>query len=64
MCVSLWLDFRKLDHLRPLLGLGADDGRKVAGRAAKRRAAQVGEPRFHYVIGEAGTYRPRSNMLA
>jgi hypothetical protein len=47
------LDIGSSDHLAPLLGVVGDQSAEVGGRARKRRAAEVSEPRFHVGIGEA-----------
>ena len=51
---SLRLDVGRPDHLAPLLGFVGDELAEVGGRARKRRAAEVGEPRLDLGIGEAG----------
>src|SRR5262245_50079965 len=51
---SLRLDVEGPDHLGPLLGFVGDQRTKVGGRARKRRAAEVSEPRFDRGIGQAG----------
>src|SRR6516162_1165039 len=51
--VSLRLDARKLDHLGPLFGFVADELSKVGGRADKRCASEVSQPRLDFGIGEA-----------
>src|SRR5262245_60863694 len=44
---SFRLDVGCADHLAPFLGVVGDELGEVSGRAHKRRAAEVGEPRFH-----------------
>ena len=51
---SVCLDVGRPDHLAPLLGFVGDELSEVGGRARKHRAAQIGEPRLHLGIGEAG----------
>src|SRR5215216_2091796 len=43
----------ELDHLAPLLGLISDELPEVGGRARKRSAAHVGNPRVDLRVGEA-----------
>src|SRR5262249_1988724 len=50
---SLLLDARKLDHLGPLFGFLDDELAELGGRADKRCASEVGEPRLHRGIGES-----------
>src|SRR5215468_10671145 len=40
-------------YLAPFLGFVGDELAKVGGRARKRRAAEIGEPRLHRGIGES-----------
>jgi hypothetical protein len=42
----------ELDHLAPLLGLISDELPEVGGRAGKRSAAHVGNPRVDLRVGE------------
>src|SRR5262249_39672685 len=49
---SLRLETQRLDHLGPFLGFVGDELAKIGGRARKRRAAEVGEPRFHVGVCE------------
>src|SRR6516162_6193782 len=51
--VSLRPDACKLDHLGPLFGFVADELSKVGGRADKRCASEVSQPRLDFGIGVA-----------
>ena len=50
---SLRLDVGGADHLAPLLGFIRDKLAVVGGRADKRRAAQIGDPRLYLGIGKS-----------
>src|SRR5262245_7259844 len=47
------LDAREVHHLAPLLGFVGDEPSKVGGRADKRCASEVSQPRLDFGIGEA-----------
>src|SRR3954451_2242568 len=51
---SLRLQPRRLDHLRPLLGLFRDQFTEFGRRARQRFAADRGETGFHTGIGDRG----------
>src|SRR5215831_13164898 len=51
---SLRLDVGRPDHLAPLLGVVRDDLDEIGGRADKRCASEVSQPRLDFGIGEAG----------
>src|SRR6516164_7715766 len=50
---SFRLDVRRTDHLGPLLGLLGNVFAEVAGRAWKRSATEVGQPRLDLGISKA-----------
>src|SRR5262245_43370576 len=50
---SLCLDTRELDHLGPLLDFRGNEHSEIAGRAGKRRRAQIGKSRTQLRISEA-----------
>src|SRR5262245_51643633 len=51
---SLRLDVGRPDHLAPLLGVVGDELAEIGGRADKRCASEVSQPRLDFGIGEAG----------
>src|SRR5262245_55216865 len=51
---SLRLDVGRPDHLAPLLGVVGDELTEIGGRADKRCASEVSQPRPDFGIGEAG----------
>jgi len=53
--VSLRLDARELDHLRPFLGLVADEFAVISRRARNYHTAEIHKPRLKSRIGQAGT---------
>src|SRR5207253_8357178 len=54
LCKSVQLYTRKLDHLRPLLGLFGNELAKIGGGTDERRTAQVSELGVHLWVGERG----------
>ena len=55
---SLQLDAGEFDYLRPLLCFIGDEITELGGRTCKRRASEVGKPRFDLGIGEGLVDRP------
>src|SRR5579862_3567217 len=53
---SLWLDARKLDHLRPLLYLGRNKGLTLRRAHRHRRDTQVRKPRLQCRLGQSGNH--------
>jgi hypothetical protein len=49
----LRLEARELDHLGPFFCFVGDELAELDGRSRKHRAAQVGNPRLHFGIGES-----------
>src|SRR5262249_57343523 len=48
------LDVEGRDDLAPLFAVVSDELAEIGGRANERRAAELGEPRLDFGIGEAG----------
>src|SRR5262245_49700673 len=51
---SVRLDVEGPDDLAPLFAVVSDELAEIGGRANERRAAELGEPRLDFGIGEAG----------
>src|SRR5262245_52416678 len=51
---SVRLDVEGPDDLAPLFAVVSDELAEIGGRANERRAAELGEPRLDFWIGEAG----------
>src|SRR5689334_8030986 len=51
---SLRLDAGELHDLAPLLSFGGDELRKIRGRSHQRGSIEIGKPRLHRGLREAG----------